>query len=246
MLHTEIERPSQLPLAPAAPRFDMYGAIHKALRSMMGDTLVALGATDAADDAAVESSLAKLEQLIAACASHLEHENRFVHPAIEARSPGTTARIAEDHVGHETALDELRAGARAVRRAGAAYRGVVLGRLYRGLALFVAENFEHMEREETGHNQALWDTYSDAELLAIHDELVGSIPPAEMMQVLQWMIPSVSHAERAGMLGGMRAQAPEGVFEAVLDLAYRSLSQREWAKLARTLGVPPVPGLVRC
>ena len=246
MLHTEIERAPQTILAPAVPRFDMYGAIHKALRAMMTDTLVALGATDATDDAAVDAGLAKLEQLIDICSSHLEYENRFVHSAIEARLPGTTARVAEDHVGHETALDEMRAGVRAVRRASAAARGLVLGRLYRGLAVFVAGNFEHMEREESDHNQALWDAYTDAELVAIHDELVASIAPAEMMLTLQWMIPAASHVERVGMLTGMRAGAPEGVFEAVLDIAWRNLSQWEWAKLARALGVAPVPGLVRC
>src|SRR3954468_17164654 len=35
--------------APAAPRFDMYGPIHKALRSFMCDTLVRVGRMDPTD-----------------------------------------------------------------------------------------------------------------------------------------------------------------------------------------------------
>ena len=35
---------------------------------------------------------------------------------------------------------------------------------YRRLSRFVAENFEHMLVEETRHNAALWELYTDAEL----------------------------------------------------------------------------------
>jgi hemerythrin-like domain-containing protein len=233
-------------LVPALPRLDLYAGIHKAMRAMMADALVALGAADAADEDSIENALKKLERLIELAAGHLEHENRFIHPAVEARRPGTVERIAEEHLSHETALDELRAGVRAVRRARGPVRQAVADRLYRALALFVAHNFEHMEVEEDVHNSALWEAYSDAELASIHDRLVAAIEPAKMMAYLRWMIPSVSHAERVGMLSGMRIGAPEGVFEALLDLAMAALPQPEWAKLARALGVPPVPGLVRC
>lgn len=246
MLHTEIDRAQQQQPALAAPRLDLYQGIHRAMRAMMADTLVSLGATDAADDAAVDAALVRLDALIELCAGHLAHENQFVHTAIEARRPGTTERIAEEHVGHETDLDELRAGARALRRARGPVRAAVADRLYRTLALFVAHNFEHMEYEEEVHNAALWDAYTDAELAAIHDRLVAAIEPAKLMAFLRWIIPSIPHAERVGMLSGMRIGAPEGVFEAVLDIAYRHLVQPEWAKLARALGVSPVPGLVRC
>jgi hypothetical protein len=48
------------------------------------------------------------------------------------------------------------------------------------------------------------------------------------------------------MVSEMGKAAPEGVFEAVLDMARGRLPHNEWVKLARALGVPPVPGLVRC
>ena len=54
--------------------------------------------------------------------------------------------------------------------------------LYRQLTLFMAHNFEHMNEEETAHNAVLWAHYTDAELVGIHDALVASIPPHEMLQ----------------------------------------------------------------
>ena len=33
------------------------------------------------------------------------------------------------------------------------------------LALFIADNFQHMHVEETAHNAVLWARYTDAELM---------------------------------------------------------------------------------
>ena len=80
-------------------------------------------------------------------------------------------------------------------------------RLYRHLALFVAENFQHMHIEETVNNAALWACYSDAELLEIHGRLLASMPPQEHLLVARWMVPALSPVERAGMLNGGRPDA---------------------------------------
>ena len=115
---------------------------------------------------------------------------------------------------------------------------------YLALALFVADNFQHMHTEETVHNSALWAAYSDAELIGIHDALVATIPPAEMMLVMRWMLPQLNAPERLEVMQGMRAGAPAPVFEGMLTGTQGLLNQRDWAKLARGLGLPPVPGLV--
>jgi hypothetical protein len=80
--------------AAEAPRFDLYSGIHKALRAMMADTLLALGRMDPADDAEVAQVTERVLQLLGFCGSHLAHENAFVHPAIEARAAGASERIA--------------------------------------------------------------------------------------------------------------------------------------------------------
>jgi len=109
--------------------------------------------------------------------------------------------------------------------------------LYLALALFVAENLQHMHMEETAHNEALWVTHTDAELGELHDRLVQSVPPEEMVGVLRWMLPSVSHTERLGMLQDMRSKMPPQGFDAVLQLAREALPIHDWAALCRALGV---------
>jgi hypothetical protein len=101
-----------------------------------------------------------------------------------------------------------------------------------------------MHVEETAHNAVLWSRYTDAELHDIHDALVASIPPDEMMFTARWLIPFMNPLERAGVLGDMRLNAPPPAFQAVLATVRPHLTDREWGKLARSLALPPVPGLI--
>jgi hypothetical protein len=230
--------------AAEAPRFDMYSGIHKALRALMADSLVALGRMDSDDAADVAQCTERVLGLLAICAGHVQHENEFVHAAIEARAPGASAAIGhehEEHVQHIARLGDLVA---VLRAAAPADRAATATRLYRELALFVAENFHHMHVEETAHNAVLWARYTDAELVAVHDALVAAIAPAEMMAIARWLVPSVNPTERLHLLLDMRAKAPPAALQAILDTVQPHLASTEWAKLARGLGIAPVPGLV--
>jgi hypothetical protein len=215
-----------------SPRFDLYAGIHKALRLAMLDTLSRWGSLEAADAGPRREAIAQLSALLGMCRSHLDKENHHVHPAIEARCPGTCTRIAEEHVQHLAAIAALEGELVAFQQAPHALAAF---QLYRHVAVFVAENFEHMEVEETAHNAALWTAYSDEELMQIHHAIVSSIAPDEMGQVLGWMLPAINHDERTGMLMGIRASAPAPAFEGALQVAELRLPGREWAKLVRAL-----------
>lgn len=228
--------------APAAPRLDLYAAIHKSLRLFMADTLARLGRLDIDDSVELSATLTQLEQLLALCRKHMQHENQFVHAAIEARSPGASVRIEDEHAQQLDSLNALSADAAVMLRAQPSAASA--HRLYRLFALFVAENLSHMNVEETVLNQALWSAYSDAELMALHQRLVAAIAPAEMAAVLRWMVPALNPTERAELLGGLQEQLPpEGVRD-LLTSARAQLDDTAWAKLARALAAPPVPGLV--
>jgi len=219
------------------PRFDLYAPIHKALRLFMTDTLRRLGRLDLDDARDLAAGLDQLDALLGAARSHLQHENDFIHPVLEAHRAGASERIAAEHREHLDTLATLQAQADALRAAPGA---AAAHRLYRQLAAFAAENFEHMDVEETRHNQALWAACGDAELQAIEGRILASIGPQEMDLWLRWLIPALNPTERAQLLGGMppEAQAP------VLASARTLLDDTDWAKLCRALGRAPVPGLV--
>lgn len=229
-----------------SPRVDLYAGIHKALRALMADTLLAVGRMDPDDSTECMATSARVLELLDFCASHVAHENEFVHAAIEARAPGASDAIAHEHAEHLAQIVRLRTAVAALRgTAGNADAAAAALDLYRRLALFIAENFQHMHIEETAHNAVLWARYTDAELIAIHNTLVASIPPAEMMYTLRWLVPAMNPGERTAMLADMQAHAPAPAFAAAMDTVRPHLTESEWAKLTRSLGWPPVPGLVQ-
>ncbi|MFO1316100.1 MAG: hemerythrin domain-containing protein [Burkholderiales bacterium] len=226
----ELTRP-----AASATRHDIYAAIHKALRAALTDALLAAGRLDSGDVRDVERTLAAVRDTLAFCREHLETENAFVHPAMEARRPGSTRGIAAEHVEHAAAIARLRDQADALEHAPRAGRAALVAAFYREFALFVGENFVHMHAEEVDHNRVLWDTYTDAELVALENAIKAHHPPAAMTRALRWMLPAMTPGERAATLTGIRAAAPAAVYGAVLALARAHVDAGGLAKLEAAL-----------
>lgn len=226
-------------VAAAEPvRVDLYASIHKALRAMLTETLLALGRLDMDDAAEIRTVSDRIDAMLDFCASHVRHENDFVHVAIEARATGASAAITHDHEEHMARIGQLKVQLAGLTQTAAGQEAAAAAlNLYRDLALFVADNFQHMQVEETAHNAVLWARYTDAELMALHDRLLASIPPQEMMHILRWLVPYLNPTERTALLRDMRAHAPAPVFEATLTLVKPHLTASEWGKLTRSLGL---------
>jgi hypothetical protein len=218
-----------------ADRLNLYGNVHKALRAFMADTLLTVGKMDTTDAPEVERTLAQVQALLNGCAAHLDHENKFIHAAMEARRPNSAAHTADDHLGHLEAIAGLRQDVARVEQSSGAEREQATRDLYMHLALFVAENFVHMHTEEVENNAVLWSAYTDAELHEIHQALLASIPPQEMAVWMRWFVPSINAQERAEMLSGIRAGAPPEVFDAVMAIGTPHLSPADRVKLDAAL-----------
>ncbi len=219
-----------------AERYNIYANIHKALRVYMAQTLQVLGAADWSDRTDLTRALTELRGLLVMCRSHLEHENLFVHAAMEARRPGAAGQTAEEHAHHVSAIDTLLTRAAQLESAPVALRAGLGHDLYLALAMFVAENYEHMDREETTNCRVLWDEYDDAEIHGIEAALVASMPPEASMQALQWMLPNIAHPQRVALLSGMRSHAPAEVFESAFALAASRISERDRGRLEQAMG----------
>lgn len=218
-------------------RLHLYTTIHKALRARMAQVLVGVGQMDAGDDCHCREVVADVEELLYVMHGHLETENAFLHPAIEARHPGALTEIVADHAAQEGVIARLRQHAQAILVLSGEERSAFCLNFYRELAEFIADNLTHMQEEEHKNQQLLWSAYSDAELHELHGAILASLPPEKMVVILPWMISAISHAERVPMLQEMRATAPVPAFSAALECARSCLAEREWKKLCGALGV---------
>lgn len=216
----------------------LYTGIHKALRKYMSAVLTSVGQLDATDDLQCREVMADVQQLLDVLHGHVETENTMVHPAIEARYPGTLAGITAEHAGHEVAIEQLRHYTRTLLTLSGKERGAFALFLYRELSSFVAENLEHMLREETQNQHLLWAAYSDAELLAIEQAIHASLPPEKMAALLPWIVSAISVEERLEMYQGMRQTVPPVAFDGALSIARSCLPARAWEKLSTALAVP--------
>jgi hypothetical protein len=213
-------------------RLDLYAPIHRALRLYMCAMLARVGALDVADGHEVSSVLDQLDALLGMCRHHALIENEIVHPQIEAAQPGATHRMHGEHALHLAAIVALEAEVVAVRVFPSAMQAL---RLYRQLALFVAANLEHMQFEETAHNEVLWACYDDAAIAAIEQRIVAQSTPDQRGLMLRWMTPALPPHERAQRFRTLRAALPAAAFGAMLDIARDVLDDRAWDKLSEAL-----------
>jgi hypothetical protein len=223
------------PAAIGSPRFNVYLVVHKALRMALSETLVAAGRVDPHDETETGALAAQVRALLLFCRTHLDKEEAFVHPAIEARSPGSSAATHEDHQDHLAAFQQLEAQVRALETAIGSQREIAAAQLYLHLGLFVAENLAHMHVEETDNNEALWATYDDAELHALEERIAASIPQDARQVALRFMASACDPVERATFLRGVRSQVPPAVFEAIVGSVQAGLTGAEREKLTRAL-----------
>ncbi|MAZ15101.1 MAG: hypothetical protein CL535_02005 [Ahrensia sp.] len=219
----------------AEAKEDLYYMVHKGVRLANVRMLTALGQADAGDDASIDAVLQQLYGHLEMSRSHLDHENREVHSAIEARCPGGSDHAADDHDDHLESFSELRRLAEDVASA-TVDRPAKLRRLYQRFALFVADDFQHMHEEETVLQPLLEANFTNAELLDINQRIVSDIPPAKMAQFLRFMLGGASRSERIGMLTGMQMGMPAEVFSGIMHTVVGSPWQMgDWDGLERAV-----------
>jgi hypothetical protein len=212
-------------------RFDIYFHVHKGLRAFMVDALTTVGRIDAIDADEVAAGISQVRGLLEICREHLFTENQFVHTAMEARRRGSACTTANEHVQHEEALERLETLLRTIERTSGTDLQSKLQSLYQELALFVADNFQHMNVEERENNEVLWSLYTDEELYRIHSEILASLKPETVTLNLRWILPYVSHPDRAIILAGLQKALPTSAFERILNLIRPHLNEKDWRKL---------------
>lgn len=196
----------------SASRYNIYEVIHKALRARMARTLVAIGQVDADDEDSVQEVVADVRTMLAILHGHLHSENDFVHSAMEARAPGSTRRIAEEHVHHEVGIRVISDACDALLATAPGDRAAPASRLYVLFDAFLQENLVHMRYEEDHHNAVLWASYTDEEIRDIEHALVAAIPPEKKALLLHSMVPAVPTRDRVNILAGLRTAVPPEVF----------------------------------
>ena len=216
-------------------RYNIYTLIHKGLRASLGQTLVDLGRVDHTDPLALADQLAQTHSLLDFCQAHLEHENHFIHRALNQAQPDIPLQTAADHLDHEREIAELKTELSRIPTLSEADRRPALLALYREFSLFVSENLAHMWLEDIDNAAQLWRNFSEEQIAQIHQRLLQSLSPEENLQSLLMMLPNICFSERLELLGAVRQGAPAEAFANLLALLPPLLPAAEWRKLSAAL-----------
>jgi hemerythrin-like domain-containing protein len=213
-------------------RHDFYGPVHKGLRLGAARLLARIGALDTDDSAAIGLLIADLRGFLDLARAHLKHEDREVNGLLHRCSPDLARQIGHDHAEHEATFAALSALIAELETGMVVGRTTALRALYLRFSAYVADDLQHMAREETVALPMLQAQFSDVELAAAEARIVAAMPPDTMVGFLRLILPAATPQDRIAFLRDVHAGAPPEAFRAILDQAARpSLAAADWERL---------------
>jgi hypothetical protein len=215
---------------------DLYRDIHKGIRSELFTITERAGNLDPADREDRADLSAHVARVVELLVQHAEHEDGHIQPALAGHLPDLAEQVEQDHHRLEGRIQLLAEQAADLvdGRGNARWRA---HQLYVELAAFTSSYLVHQDLEERVIMPTLEDAIGVDASLAIHQAIVGSMPPEELAPALAVMLPAMNVDDRTEMLGGIKAEAPPEVFRGVWGLATSVLDPRDATALAVRLEV---------
>lgn len=218
-------------------RLPVFDVPHKGVRNALSQLSLLAGQTDYTTPAAVTRLYRLGKQVFRMLALHAADENEVSLKHLESRAPGIATHNLEEHedlevLQHEleTQLEEMHvhsSDGADVSEQGASF--------YKKFSVLHAAQLEHMLEEEQETQIAMWQYFTDEELLSQRRETIGRNKPEDLCLMLRFIIPAQNHAERVHLLRGMRASAPASLFTTLLGILQEVLPGEEFARLVRIL-----------
>lgn len=227
-----VDRPRLRPVS-----FDLYSTIHKAIRVEMFSVVANAGRLDASDEPARVDLAVQVHDLMRFLRQHAQHEDGTIQAALYEAAPRLADQVASEHEAIEARMDHLDLLATLLRTSTVPNPRGLVHELYLDLAAFTGDYLAHQDLEERVIGQVLDEAVGVEGLMALHGAILASIPPHELTASLALMFPAMNVDDRTEMLGGMRATAPEEVFQGVWSLARSVLTSDEADVLAARLGL---------
>jgi hypothetical protein len=219
-----------------AVTFDLYRDIHKGIRAELFGVTLEAASIDPIDQGDRAGLAAHLTNVAALLTSHAEHEDGAIDPVLEAHRPDLAERVNADHEALERRFARVLDMADAATTATDDLRHR-LHQVHLETAAFTSAYLAHQDLEERVVMPALEAAVGVDAVIAVHGAIIGSIPPAEMMQSLAVMLPAMNVDDRTDLLGGMRASAPPEAFDAVVSLTRSVLCPVDATAVLSRLGL---------
>ncbi len=217
-------------------RFNPFKQIHQGLRALLYDTALSIQHThfDNPDEAAV--TMGKVSLVLQLFHGHAEVEDSRLLPLIQEHEPSLAASFESEHDEDEALAGKLEDTIRQYGLCSTAAERLQSGtELQQAFDEFTAFNLQHMNREETVLNAALWQHCSDEELMQLVQNIAAGIPPEKNQHYSLWMLRGNNNEEVARWLNAVKYSAPPQVFDNLYSLAAAGLGRERLKNVLRIM-----------
>jgi hypothetical protein len=217
-------------------RFNIFNKIHKGLRVLLYNTAISIQHTAFLQPDQAREAFDKVEKTLWMFDSHAHTEDELLFPLLQTFAPDIVMDFEQQHQRDHELAESLRliihSYAFATDAAAKLKCGVLLQQAFDE---FTAFNLQHMNREETIINEALWQHYADQDIAAIEKTIVASLTPEQSEFSANWMMRGLNNAEIADWLKKVQAGAPEMVFNGLCAVAARELPIERWITIRESM-----------
>jgi hypothetical protein len=214
----------------------MFYQIHKGLKALLYETAMKIQHTDFWNVEEADEIIERVAEVVRLFEKHAGTEDALVFPLMEKYDPAVGDAFEQEHVKDHLLGSQLNAALAAYRHAAVITDKAEAGReIQLAFSRFLIFNLEHMAKEEDIINQILWRHYTDAELAAVTQQIVSTMPPDYLGIFSKWMMRGLSNAEISGWLREVEKNAPEPVFQGLFAIAEKELPERRFRLVLESL-----------
>ena len=215
-------------------RYNLFGQVHKTLKSMLYETSLTLQQTNYANPEAAEMSLEKLQLVLDVFDKHEENEDSYILPAISLYEPSVTDAFERKHNEDHELAEKLRQLAKVYWKKSTVDDRIKIGRaINTTFSSFMNLNIDLMTKEESELNKILWRYYSDTEIMVINQRSNTSLCGEKNSQVS--LLRGLSNEEIVGLLKAIEKNAPEHVFNSLFSITEKELPGNRFHKVMESL-----------
>lgn len=209
----------------------LYGPVHEGLRTQLFALQTQIAATDPGDATGCADSNALTREVASHLAHHAHSEDTWVDSLLVEFAPEIAEKLEEEHARFGPVFESILLASNELTSPDLSARSEALTVLNLDISRFIGGYLAHMDTDERHAVPALESELGLDGVMEVHGKILGSITPEIMAQMQAFMLPAMNHSERLGMLAGVRANAPEAAYLAVVDLARSVLNEVDMEQL---------------
>lgn len=216
-------------------RYNLFGQVHKTLRSMLYETSIRLQQTNFSNEEDTAFALEKLNLVLNVFDKHEENEDNYILPAIRQYEPSVTDAFEKKHYEDHELAEKLRQLSKIYWKKTNEEDRLKIGRaINTTFTSFMNINIEHMGCEESVLNKILWRYYSDTEIMVINQRSNTS-HEADRAGKSMSLLRGLTNDEIVGLLKAVEKNAPEHVFNSLFSIAEKELPGLRFNKVMESL-----------